>query len=373
MNDAATPSPLFLRGDGFARGEQQARLCPQQLPAVRLAVDKRLAGLGASLESAAVLDLLARQWEFSRNHDAAGLAETQGIAAGFGLSAETLFAYLHANVIADLACGLEPEPPGSEGCTAWAARRPGGDGAWVVKNRDYRGEHGALQRVMFHADPAWGQRSMLCVGSLGSPGAFSSGINSDGLSVVDTQIDSRDHGVGWLRYFLMSLLLRSCSSVAQALAQIAAAQHAGGGALVLGDASGAVASVELGHRTKAIAAAGSDWTVRTNHFTDASTAAMSLSRSGDGSVRCSHERRARVSAALQRQHETLDLAAIQALMAGHDLHGVSGPCRHPDGDGEGSRTLSSVIYQTRIPCLVMSDGAPCLGRWHTYAVSDACG
>lgn len=371
MTIAATPPPLILRGDGFARGEQQALSCQQQVPAVRLAVDKRLAALGPSLHSPAVSQLLAAQWQFAEHNDTAGLAETQGIAAGFGLSAETLFAYLHANIITDMAAGLPANPPGKEGCTSWAAGRRPANGAWVVKNRDYRGEHGALQRVMFHADPQWGRRSMLCLGSLGSPGAFSSGINSDGLAVVDTQIDTCDHGVGWLRYFLMSHLLRSCGSVAQALARIAAVPHAGGGSLVLGDASGAVASVELGHAAQAIESPGADWTARTNHFTQSGTMSGSMSRGGDAALRCSQDRLARVETALRQHNGDIDLATIQTLMAGHDHAGKSGPCRHPDGDG--SRTLSSAIYQTRIPSLVMSDGAPCLGRWHTYAVSDAFG
>ena len=105
-----------------------------------------------------------------------------------------------------------------------------------MKNRDYRGEHGALQQVFRHRDPERGARVLLCVGSLGSPGAFSSGINSDGLAVADTQIGTRDHGIGWLRYFLMTALLRECGCVADALAFIAAVPHAGGGSLVLGDA-----------------------------------------------------------------------------------------------------------------------------------------
>lgn len=373
MNDSATPTPLVLRGGGFARGEQQASLCPLQGPAVRFAVDKRLASLGPALQSPAVAELLSAQWAFAKDQDLPGLAETQGIAAGFGLSAETLFAYLHANVIADMAGAPSRHPSGEEGCTSWAATRLPANGAWVVKNRDYRGEHGALQRVMFHSDPAWGGRSMVCVGSLGSPGAFSSGVNSDGLAVVDTQIDTRDHGVGWLRYFLMSYLLRSCASVAQALTRIAAVAHAGGGSLVLGDASGAVAAVELGRMARALESPGPGWTARTNHFTATDTKPAGLAQVGDATLQGSQDRLARVGSALRQQQGDIDLAAIQSLMAGHDLAGVAGPCRHPDGHGDGSRTLSTAIYRTRIPTLVMSDGAPCLGRWHTYALSDAFG
>lgn len=368
MNSGTVFDPLVLRGDAFVRGQLQARLCPDQACAVRSAVHGRLDGLGAVLRAPWAVKYLADQWAFCRDHDAPGLAETRGLADGFGIAAETLFAYLHANVLADLAT---PAPLERDGCTAWAARRPGGDGAWVVKNRDYRGEHGALQRVFFHADPAWGQRTMACVGSLGSPGAFSSGINSDGLAVVDTQIDTHDHGVGWLRYFLMTHLLRHCGTVHGALESIAALPHAGGGSLVIGDATGAVAAVELGHRFQLRETPTATWIVRTNHYSDHSMAPEGLQRQGDAALQNSIDRHARVSAALRRLHGSLALAEIQALMAGHDLDGAAGPCRHADAGG--SRTLSTVIYQTRIPSIVMSHGAPCQGPWHTLALSDAFG
>lgn len=361
--------PLLLRGGAFARGAAQASACPQQVTAVRAAVDGRLLGLGAALRSPSAVDFLAAQWRFCSENDPAGHAETQGLASGFGVAPETLFAYLHANVLADMAAYLPQE---RDGCTAWAAKRPQGDGAWVVKNRDYGGEHGALQRVFFHADPAWGGRTMACVGSLGSPGAFSSGINSDGLAVVDTQIDTRDHGVGWLRYFLMTHLLRHCDSVASALEQITVLPHAGGGSLVLGDASGAVASVELGHRAQLRDTPQAQWTVRTNHFTDDALSPEGLSRKGDDALQESQDRHTRVSLTLRKQQGQMQLSDIQALMASHDSGGLAGPCRHAQGSS-GSRTLSCVIYQTKIPSLVMTHGAPCAGLWQTYALSDAFG
>lgn len=362
--------PLVLRGDAHARGAQQARLCPDQVEAVRRAVDGRLAGQGRLLQVPEMADFLAAQWDFARANDEPGLAETRGIAAGFGLTVETLFAYLHLNVIADMAQTRSHQAPLGEGCTAWAAQATGG-GAWVVKNRDYRGEHGALQRVFRHEDPAWGGRVVLCVGSLGSPGAFSSGINSDGLAVVDTQIGTRDHGVGWLRYFLMSYLLRSSATVADALRQIAALPHAGGGTLVLGDASGAVAAVELGHRVSAQEKPRWSWTARTNHFTSAATAEMMLAPTGDALSQSSPDRLRRVSGVLQACHGAISLDLIQALMAEHDQAGVAGLCRHAVGDG--ARTLSTAIYQTKIPSLVISHGPPCTGSWQSYALSDAFG
>ncbi len=363
-------SALLLQGDAHSRGLQQASSCPDQVVAVRAAVTGRLAGNDKLLASPQVADFLAAQWAFAREHDPDGLAETRGIAAGFGVAPETLFAYLHMNVITDLAQARVGSTPSSEGCTAWAAPGAGG-GALVVKNRDYRGEHGALQRVFRHEDPAWGGRALLCLGSLGSPGAFSSGMNSVGLAVVDTQIGTSDHGVGWLRYYLMTDLLRRCSSVAEALVRIRAVRHAGGGTLVLGDASGAVAAVELGHRACALESGNVTWTARTNHYTDQRLAALMIAPVKDDLSRSSLGRRTRVCEALQRRQEAMGRVEIQALMASHDQPGRQGLCRHTDSDG--TRTLSTAIYHTRIGSLVISDGSPCAGPWRSYALADAFG
>ena len=366
----APGAAVVLSGDAYSRGLQQAEQCPTEAAAVRAAVDGRLAGQEQVLASAKVANFLAAQWDFARDQDPAGIAETRGIAAGFGIAPETLFAYLHMNIVADLAQAPAPRARSGEGCTAWAAPGAGG-GAWVVKNRDYRGEHGALQRVFRHEDPAWGSRVMLCVGSLGSPGAFSSGINSDGLAVVDTQIGTSDHGVGWLRYYLMTDLLRRCATVAEALERITRLPHAGGGTVVLGDASGAIAAAELGHGSCALESGPDRWMARTNHYTDARLAATMIERSNDDLARSSVGRRARVCEALESRQGALQRAEIQALMASHDQHGRAGLCRHAEADG--TRTLSSAIYHTRIGSLVISAGSPCTGPWRSYALADAFG
>lgn len=367
MNTDANQRLLVLRGDGHVRGLLQAQLCPLQIAAVREAVEGRLLATKAQRSTAAVSSYLHAQREFAQRHDHAGIAETSGIADGFGLRMRDLFDYLHMNIVDDMAQRLAAPTTPVDGCTAWAAARGGAAGAWVVKNRDYRGEHGALQRVFLHADPAWSGRSYLCIGSLGSPGAFSSGINSEGLAVVDTQIGTRDHGVGWLRYFLMSHLLRTCTSVEQALDAIKSMQHAGGGTLVLGDALGATAAVELGHRNTSIEMEPAGWVVRTNHYTDLALADMSLPHADHSLAESSAQRRQTVADALLSGHASMDIEAIQALMSGHGAEGRHGLCRHADGGA--SRTLASVIYSTRDASLLMSHGNPCTAQWQRYSIA----
>lgn len=352
---------IELSGSALERGRQQAASRPALAERVRSAVYSRLEGLAAGLRRSEAAAFLEAQRRFLRAHDRAGFDESLGIAEGYGIAHDDVLAYLHANVLSDMAqCAAA-----TDGCTAWAhADADAGAGAFVVKNRDYRGEHGALQQVFRHRDPAWGKRELLCVGSLGSPGAFSSGINSDGLAVADTQIGTRDHGVGWLRYFLMTALLRECRNVADALAFIAAVPHAGGGSLVLGDRSGAVAAVELAHRHASQLEQSTAWVARTNHPLTPQLAADALLPRDDLSD-SSFSRLEQVRAALGGAGGRMDVSQARTLMAGHGDAGSI--CRHAQGDS--SRTLSCVIYETATASLRISHGNPCEAEWSSHSLS----
>jgi isopenicillin-N N-acyltransferase like protein len=352
-----------LCGSAVERGRQQAASRPALADRVRLAVRGRLEALGPALARPRAQDYLQAQTRFLQAHDRPGFDESLGIAAGYGIAPDDLLAYLHGNVLSDMAT---PEALAGDGCTAWAHREVD-VGAFVVKNRDYRGEHGALQQVFRHLDPAWGGRALLCLGSLGSPGAFSSGINSDGLAVADTQIGTRDHGVGWLRYFLMTALLRECVDVAEALAFIAAVPHAGGGSLILGDRGGALAAVELGHRHAPHVEQPAVWTARTNHDLSPRLAADMLLRDGDLSD-STFGRLDQVRDAMTRAAGCMDTAQVRALMSSHREVGFI--CRHAT-DERLSRTLSCAIYETASATLHLSHGNPCEAQWSRYSLSDS--
>lgn len=346
-----------LRGSALERGRQHSARRPALVLRVRAAVHGRLEGLGAALARPEAAAFLHAQKAFLQAHDRAGFDESLGIAEGYGIAHDDLLAYLHGNVLSDMAAAATPP---TDGCTAWAHANAGG-GALLVKNRDYRGEHGALQQVFRHSDPDWGARVLLCVGSLGSPGAFSSGINSDGLAVADTQIGTRDHGIGWLRYFLMTALLRECSSVADALAFIAAVPHAGGGTLVLSDAAGALAAVELGHRQPPHIERPDQWVARTNHPLESRLAADALP-AADELADSSAARLEQVCGVLAGAAGRMNLAEAMVLMASH--RDVGSICRHARGGS--SRTLSCAMYDTATRSLRISHGNPCEAEWSQY-------
>lgn len=356
---------LILTGSAMERGQQQAALCPALTAQTRSAVYGRLQLLKTALARPEVADFLQAQKHFLLANDRPGFDESLGISQGYGLAHDDLLAYLHANVVADMS--LEPDSPGlapTDGCTAWAYASAGP--AWVVKNRDYRGEHGVLQQVFLHQNPDWQARMLLCVGSLGSPGAFSSGMNSDGLAVADTQISTRDHGPGWLRYFLMTALLRECSTVQQALAFISAVPHAGGGAIVMGDRHGQVASVALGHQRASHAVSSTQWVAHTNHCVEPALA-RDVRLPQDDPTDCTFTRLQQVEQALSHLTGHMDLAQARTLMSSHrDLGGI---CRHAHGDS--SRTLSCVTYDTAHATLHMSHGNPCNAPWVSYCLAQA--
>ena len=340
-----------LSGAAYQRGTAQARWFPQQREAVQTAVEQRLYQAASTLALAHIKTYLHQQWRFAERECRDHLGELHGIAHGFDLAPEHLFAYLHLGVVTDLAP--------ADGCSTWALVHPE-QGILVGKNRDFRGEHLSLQQVFLHTDPNWPQR-VLCVGSLGSPGAYSSGINNAGLALVDTQIASADHGVGWLRYFLMTQMLAYCADVNTALAFIQNATHAGGGSLLLADPSGAMAAVEMGHRRVKVESTDQSWIARTNHF--------SADGPAERKIPAQDPMRASSLGRLQTLQSALagcsgDLAALQALMGTHDTPALAGLCRHgQDGDAQ---TISASLFTCRAKKLYFCPGNPCRNGWVCY-------
>jgi isopenicillin-N N-acyltransferase-like protein len=358
-SQAPRETPLLLEGEPFARGLAQARARPDLVPAVRAAVELRLAELDGALDRPEVQAFLEAQRAATERHFPEVLEEIEGIGAGFAVAPERLFAFLHAAVIAEL---LEDEAIAAEGCTAFAVRV--GTGALLAKNRDYRDEHRALQQAMLHR-PGKG-RSFLVVGSLGAPGCFSSGINEDGLALADTAAPTRDLGPGLNRYFLLTLLLERCATVDEALALVRATPHTGSGCLVLADAAGEVAAVELGHRAVGIERGKAGRIGRTNHHRLSETAHANLLTPHRAAAHGnSIARQAVLGLALARlgDHRVTpdDLAALLARHADDD-----GPafCRH--GGADLAATIAGAIWDTGARRLVFCAGPPCSGAWRTF-------
>lgn len=356
MPEMPAAQPLVLAGSALERGRAQAAI--KAAGPVVQAIRLRLGERAALFARADIRAYLGRQWDFAAANCSEEFAEMTGVAEGFGIDPRDLFDFLHLGIVADLA---QQEAPSQDGCSAWALSASEA-GPAVGKNRDFRGEHAGLQRVFLHADPAWGGRKLLCVGSLGAPGAYSSGINSDGLALADTAVATSDHGIGWLRYFLMTRLLARHATVAAALDDIRGLTHAGGGALVLADAGGALAAVDLGHGKVHIETRETGWIARTNHFAPGSVAA--LADKADSSAQ-SEGRLATLQRVLGSGQNSL--AVLRRVMASHDGGDATGLCRHALGGD--SRTLSGAVFACREGLLYFCPGNPCETEWLRYAIT----
>ena len=355
MKNYVQADALPMIGGAYERGLAQADHADRV--EVVNAIDLRLNQNEAVFANSVVREYLNKQWEFAYENCGEELTEMLGIADGFGIDTHRLFDFLHMGIVKN----LDIEVIGEDGCSTWAVSDLP-EGPIVGKNRDFMGEHAGLQAVFAHQDPDWADdRKMLCVGSLGAPGAYSSGINSDGLVVVDTQIATTDYGVGWLRYFLMTRLLTHHNDVASALNLVKSAKHAGGGSLTFADPSGRIAAVDLGHTTLSILERQNGWVARSNHFEAGSVPNLSDGAPMQGSTAGRYN--ALVSA-LSAQDKTLD--SLTNLMGSHTSDVAEGLCRHgEDGD---SRTLSSAIFMCNTRKLYFTGGTPCNTIWQEFSV-----
>jgi isopenicillin-N N-acyltransferase-like protein len=341
---------LHLSGSPYDRGRGQA---------AGAAADEVRETLAARLEAARAAGhfdadaqrFLDAQRRFAERACANAMAELSGVADGFGIAEEDIFAHLHLGTLKDLS---RISGGDHDGCSAWAVA-DGPDGPLVAKNRDFSGRHAGIQRVFRHEGPDLEQGPMLCLGSLGAPGAYSSGMNAAGLALADTQVGVRRHATGWLRYFLMTEILARAATVDEALALIRSVPHAGGGTLVLADRSGAVAAVELG--SASVATEQAELVCRTNHFTTTALAPETLSDHGSRIDGNSAGRRAVLDRELPGRR--WDAAGAAAVMDRHD--GEAPLCQHSEG-GE-AHTIASAVYCCRSGLMYACLDNPCSGAW----------
>ncbi len=295
------------------------------------------------------------QWHAQRQHLPEMCALIEGLAAGFGLTARQLFTRHVAYALEDRK--LAAEGPDPEGCSAFVVRTDAG--VLVAKNRDNPPSLKPLQTLIRQRDPAWA-RATLSIGSFGSAPSASSGVNSDGLCVADTSVRTTNLGIGVLRYYLMEAILYRCRNVAEALALIRALPHLGGGTLVLGDADGHIAVVEIGHdRVIVENDPQSGWLSRTNHFLDARLAATLTNPPGSEARRNSESRLAFVERRLAPGFAAWNAEDCVRVLSSRGEDGFAALCR----DTPTVLTLSGAIFDASQRTLLQSVGRPSANVW----------
>ncbi len=367
-----TEIPLIaLSGTHYEMGRQHGLQVVHLRPLIVEAIKARFAQIESDNPDEGFESLVREAVEMLQEVDRPILEMIRGQAEALELDFDVLLRYDLGSYLRDNLLTRQTANSASEGCTTWAAVGSAtADGEpLLVKNRDYRPEHLPLQ-VLVTASPAVGYRYIYGA-SAGSPGVFSSGMNEKGLAIADTYVCSTDIGPGLPDYSLMMHILEEHDTVRSALDYLGSVPRMGRHNLILADAGGDVAVVELGYHHLAVIKAWNGIVVNTNHFVSPSLKESFVDRTLPPVKGNSFHRYNLVRKELEAAHGSIDVAFAQRLMATH-----AGPlasiCRHLELGGQ-SATISTAIYQPARRTLRFCHGYPCQSPYQTITLDNEQG
>jgi len=342
---------LTLNGTYKEIGRQHGEQITELRPLILKSITTRLESLRPyENEIPPLVEEMAETWA---QHAPETLEILNGIAETMNLEWNDYFKYTISSYLGDRLRLMRQ----AEGCTTWAASGTiTGDSAPILsKNRDYRPDHQPLQclaRIRTRDGYPY-----LCLTSAGSPGVFSSGINSAGLAVADTYVGSKDVGPGVARYSFMMYLLERFSSVQQAIDYLPTVPHSGSGTMTLVDSQGEIAVFEVTHTFQVVRRSMDGFIASTNHFTAPETCSLWIDGESEHLRGNSQARREKVESALRSTIGNIDVLFSQRLMAYHGDN-LSSLCRHSDIE-PGSITISNVILLPLQVGMYVTSAQPC--------------
>jgi predicted choloylglycine hydrolase len=364
-----TEIPLItLGGTHYEMGRQHGLQVVRLRPLIVEAIKARFAQIKSDGPDEGFESLVRETAGVLREVDPPTLEMIRGQAEALGLEFDTLLCYDLVSYLRDDLLTRQTANSASEGCTTWAAVGSAtADGEpLLVKNRDYRSEHLPLQ-VLVTASPTVGYR-YIYGSSAGSPGVFNSGMNERGLAIADTNVCSTDIGPGLPDYSLMMHILEEHDTVRSALDYASSVPRMGRNNLILADARGDLAVVELGYHHLAVVEAQNGIVVNTNHFVSPSLKESFVDRTLPPMQGNSFHRYDLVRRELEAARGSINVAFAQRLMATH-----AGPlasiCRHLELSGQ-SATISTAIYQPARRALGFCHGYPCQSPYQTITLDN---
>ena len=245
---------LHVRGDHYQLGFQHGQQARDKRHFIEQAMEARFSQLETDGADNQFEALLVETETLLPTIDPATVEMVRGLAAGLSLSYERLLRYNLIPFLRDALTTRRAEAGGAltEGCTTWAASGVATRSGQpvLVKNRDYHLDNSPLQ-VVIQAEPARGYRYTY-VTSAGSPGVFVAGFNEAGLALVDTHVPTPDVGPGLPTYALSMHILEEQRTVRTALDYLQTTARLGRNNLLLADAGGDIALVEMSHRHVAV-------------------------------------------------------------------------------------------------------------------------
>lgn len=193
-----------------------------------------------------------------------------------------------------------------------------------------------------------------------SPGLVSYvGLNDAGLAVHGNLLVSDGWRAAFPRYLLTRVMLRE-RSVDAALEAGLQPPRASSRNLILGDAAGAIADVELAVDDARVLRSDDGVLVHANHFT-----AAGLEGRDRYVPESSCHRHARMAALIADAPRPLSVAAMQGFFRDHD--GYPGSiCAHVKPGGVG-KTVASLISEPAAGRLHAAFGSPCENEYATYS------
>ncbi|MBN1318667.1 MAG: hypothetical protein JXA42_24515 [Anaerolineales bacterium] len=351
---------LIVQGDPYFMGWQHGCQVREMRPSIVEAITSRLEQFDQDSANSGSETIYRETVQLLQERDPAFLEMIRGQSEALELGSDMLLRY---NLVGFLDDCIKNCPV--EGCTTWAATGTAAvDGRpLLVKNRDCLPELLSLQ-VVIHATPKTGYR-YISVGTAGSTGVQSSGMNQVGLTVADTYVRSTDQGPGLPDSSLMMHILESQDSVASAVDYLRSVPHLGRNNLILADAQGYLAVFEIGHRKQGLYECRDGFLVNTNHFISSELKNCFVDDSNPRKRGNSKYRYRKITSELNSAWGQIDVPFAQKLMM---IHGDQVPsiCRHPM-EAADSATISTAIFLPAQLEMHFAHGAPCMG---TYAVEE---
>jgi hypothetical protein len=310
-------------------------------------------------------------------HYPSQLSRLRGIAEGAGLPIRAL--YVGPAVELALNRSIYTVPP-KGACTAMAVSgdRAANGEPMIAKNFDYPAAGIDTYLARISRPSASNVAASIDITAAPLPGCHE-GVNEHGLAVAYNYGSFR--GTPKARVSITSLvqeLLEQCDSVESAIAHLERRPRAGGALLMLADASGALASVELAPDTLSVRGADRGVLAHANHAVtdkiaerDTPTEAVfpkwwrPVELRGRRLRESSESRHARAEALLACEG-TIDEQALVAMVSDHN--GGEGDdlsiCRH----GPYYQTTCSVILYPRRRAIALAFGPPCRTELQTLAL-----
>lgn len=353
---------LNLSGDAHNIGRQHGEQVSDLRYQILTSIQNRLTELRmGNPDFSHYLEEITPIWE---KHAPETLEMLLGISEALDLKWDEYFTYTLASYLTSCL----NKSSRTEGCSTWAANgNITRDGEPIlVKNRDYHPDHQSLQ-CLARIKPTHGNPFM-CLTSAGSPGVFSSGINSAGLAVVDTFISSTDIGPGIARYSLNMDILQKFTTVDEAINYLPTRPHFGDGSVTVLDAQGDMAVFEITHSIQAVRHSESGFVACTNHFTAPETRSLWVDKEPVHLRGNSQSRLKMIEDELRSAKGQVDISWSQALM-GHHSDNLSALCRHAALDPL-SVTISCVILLPRLTSLYVANGHPCQTQFEFVRLAD---